>query len=146
VAEVVRMRGRRNPQASMLAFVDGEERVPPHHPLPRIKRFADQVLVELLQTFDGLYGTGGRPSIPPERLLKASHGQQYRPVLGDDLADAAWAPRHADVARRGPRLRVAASTGARGRVNRLTDDPCSRSRSRPASTRVGTIGTPNLAL
>jgi transposase len=66
------MRGRRNPQASMLAFVDLEERVPPHHPLRTIKRFADRALASLSPTFDAMYGTGGRPSIPPERLLKAS--------------------------------------------------------------------------
>jgi transposase len=66
------MRGRRNPQASMLAFVDLEERVPPHHPLQRIKRFADRALAELSPTFDAMYRAGGRPSIPPERLLKAS--------------------------------------------------------------------------
>src|ERR687894_776655 len=70
--EVVRMRGRRNPQASMLAFVDLENRVPPQHPLRTIKRFADRALTELSPTFDAMYGTGGRPSIPPERLLKAS--------------------------------------------------------------------------
>jgi transposase len=56
----------------MLAFVDLEERVPPHHPLRAIKRFADRALVELSPTFEAMYGTGGRPSIPPERLLKAS--------------------------------------------------------------------------
>src|SRR3954454_17416169 len=66
------MRGRRNPQASMLAFVDLEERVPPHHPLRAIKRFADRALTRLSPTFDAMYGAAGRPSIPPERLLKAS--------------------------------------------------------------------------
>ena len=66
------MRGRRNPQASMLAFVDLEERVPPHHPLRSMKRFADRALAALSPTFDAMYGSGGRPSIPPERLLKAS--------------------------------------------------------------------------
>src|ERR1700716_2626519 len=66
------MRGRRNPQASMLAFVDLEERVPPHHPLRTIKRFADRALIELSPTFDAMYRTGGRPSTPAERLLKAS--------------------------------------------------------------------------
>ena len=66
------MRGRRNPQASMLAFVDLEERVPPTHPLRSIKRFADRALTSLSPTFDTMYGAGGRPSIPPERLLKAS--------------------------------------------------------------------------
>jgi transposase len=66
------MRGRRNPQASMLAFIDLEERVPPHHPLRTIKRFAERALATLSPTFDAMYGDGGRPSIPPERLLKAS--------------------------------------------------------------------------
>lgn len=66
------MRGRRNPQASMLAFVDLEERVPPHHPLRTMKGFADRALGKLSPTFDAMYGTAGRPSIPPERLLKAS--------------------------------------------------------------------------
>jgi transposase len=66
------MRGRRNAQASMLAFVDLEERVPTHHPLRTIKRFADRALALLSPTFDAMYGTGGRPSIPPERLLEAS--------------------------------------------------------------------------
>jgi transposase len=56
----------------MLAFVDLEERVPPHHPLRTMKRFADRALSELSPTFDAMYGSGGRPSIPPERLLKAS--------------------------------------------------------------------------
>jgi transposase len=66
------MRGRRNPQASLLAFVDLEERVPPQHPLRSIKRFADRALESLSPTFEAMYGAGGRPSIPPERLLKAS--------------------------------------------------------------------------
>jgi transposase len=56
----------------MLAFVDLEERVPANHPLRVIKRFADRALTELSPTFDAMYRTGGRPSIPPERLLKAS--------------------------------------------------------------------------
>jgi transposase len=66
------MRGRRSAQTTMLAFVDLEERVPAHHPLRTIKRFADRALVELSPTLDTMYRTGGRPSIPPERLLKAS--------------------------------------------------------------------------
>ena len=66
------MRGRREPQATMLAFVDLEERVPHHHPLRVIKQFADRALAELSPVFDAMYAAGGRPSIPPERLLKAS--------------------------------------------------------------------------
>jgi transposase len=66
------MRGRRQAQATMLAFVDLEERVPRSHPLRVIKQFADRALVELSPVFDEMYSAGGRPSIPPERLLKAS--------------------------------------------------------------------------
>ena len=66
------MRGRREPQVTMLAFIDLDERVPSAHPLRAIKRLADQALADLSPTFDAMYPAGGRPSIPPERLLKAS--------------------------------------------------------------------------
>jgi transposase len=70
--EVGRMRGRRDPQIAMLAFIDLEERVPTHHPLRPIKRLVDEALADLSSTFDEMYAKDGRPSIPPERLLKAS--------------------------------------------------------------------------
>jgi transposase len=66
------MRGRRDPQITMLAFIDPEARVPPDHPLRAIKGLADRALAELSDSFDGMYAEAGRPSIPPERLLKAS--------------------------------------------------------------------------
>jgi transposase len=66
------MRGRTDPQVNMLAFVDLESRVPLDHPLRTIKRFADEALASLSPLFDQLYAEDGRPSIPPERLLKAS--------------------------------------------------------------------------
>jgi len=66
------MRGRREPQVTMLGFIDLETRVPPTHPLRTIKRLADAALAELSPVFDAMYARGGRPSIPPERLLKAS--------------------------------------------------------------------------
>ena len=66
------MRGRGNPQLSMLAFVDLDARIPPDHPLRAVKRLADRALAELSPVFDRIYAAGGRPSIPPERLLKAS--------------------------------------------------------------------------
>lgn len=66
------MRGRRDPQVTMLAFIDMEARVPPDHPLRMIKTIADQVLAALSPVFDGMYKEIGRPSVPPERLLKAS--------------------------------------------------------------------------
>jgi transposase len=66
------MRGRQDPQVSMLAFVDLESRVPVDHPLRAIKRWADEALAGLSPEFDRMYAEDGRPSIPPERLLKAS--------------------------------------------------------------------------
>ncbi len=56
----------------MLAFVDLDARVPPDHPLRIIKALADQALAALSPEFDRMYAEVGRPSIPPERLLKAS--------------------------------------------------------------------------
>jgi len=66
------MRGRQDPQASMLAFVDVETRIPPDHPLRMIKYLVDEALIDLSPLFDEMYAEIGRPSIPPERLLKAS--------------------------------------------------------------------------
>src|SRR3954452_19232586 len=66
------MRGRREPLVTMRAFVDLEERLPPTHPLRAIKRLADEALAGLSATFDAMYAAGGRRSVPPERLLKAS--------------------------------------------------------------------------
>lgn len=64
-------RGRESGQRSMLALVDVEERIPANHPLRRIKTIADRVLASMSPTFDAMYAETGRPSIPPERLLKA---------------------------------------------------------------------------
>ena len=66
------VRGKQEPQVLMLAFVDLEERVPLDHPLRTIQRLADAALAALSPEFDRMYAEGGRPSIPPERLLKAS--------------------------------------------------------------------------
>ena len=65
------MRGQRNPQSTMLAFVSLEERVPPDHPLRIINRIADAVLDHMSGDFDRMYSKIGRASVPPERLLKA---------------------------------------------------------------------------
>ena len=66
------MRGRQEPQVTLLAFVDLEERVPADHPLRAIKALADEALERLSPEFDRMYADVGRPSIPPERLLQAS--------------------------------------------------------------------------
>ena len=66
------VRGRHEPQVTMLAFIDLETRVPPDHPLRVIKKLADQALKVLSPALDRMYADVGRPSIPPERLLKSS--------------------------------------------------------------------------
>jgi transposase len=65
------MRGSQPNQSGMFSFVSAEERVPTSHPLRRIKRFADIALSRLSRDFDEIYSRIGRPSIPPEWLLKA---------------------------------------------------------------------------
>ena len=57
---------------TMLAFVNLEECVLAEHPLRTIKALADAALTRLSPEFDRMYADVGRPSIPPERLLKAS--------------------------------------------------------------------------
>lgn len=66
------MRGHRNDQPMMLAWIDVEARVPLDHPLRPIKKLADTALLALSEAFDRMYAVRGRRSIPPERLLKAS--------------------------------------------------------------------------
>jgi transposase len=65
------MRGKKQEQPDFLTVVNLNQRVPPEHPLREIKRRADLVLAKLSPLFDQLYSEGGRPSIPPEQLLKA---------------------------------------------------------------------------
>jgi transposase len=65
------MRGRKEGQDSMLALVSLNELVPARHPARTIKKLADECLAELSGVFDEMYANVGRPSIPPERLLKA---------------------------------------------------------------------------
>src|ERR1700758_3824796 len=66
------MRGEERRQRSMLLVVNLEERIPKEHPLRRIKQMADAGLKELSPIFEQMYSPLGRPSIAPERLLKAS--------------------------------------------------------------------------
>src|SRR5262245_39282084 len=66
------MRGADTKQTTMLSLVSPEKRVPADHPLRGIKFLADQALRQLSQRFDEMYSAVGRPSIPPDRLLKST--------------------------------------------------------------------------
>jgi transposase len=65
------MRGTNDGQGSMLVLLSPETLVPTKHPARDVKRLADDCLRELSSVFDEMYARIGRPSIPPERLLKS---------------------------------------------------------------------------
>ena len=66
------MRGQDGQTGSMFSYVDLEERIPVHHPLRKIRDFVNAALVALDAEFAKLYAADGRPSIAPERLLRAA--------------------------------------------------------------------------
>ena len=55
----------------MFSYVDLESMIPPSHPIRKIRRIVDPALVELEPAFAEMYSDRGRPSIPPEQLLRA---------------------------------------------------------------------------
>jgi transposase len=66
------MRGQDGQTGSMFSYVDIEERIPASHPLRKIREFVNTALVALNAEFAKLYSADGRPSIAPERLLRAA--------------------------------------------------------------------------
>lgn len=79
------MRGQLDPQADMFCLVSPESFVPADHPLRRIKPFVDEALARLSPLFDEMYAAVGRPSIPPERLLKAKLLQAFYTIRSENL-------------------------------------------------------------
>ncbi|HID70488.1 MAG TPA: IS5 family transposase [Desulfobacterales bacterium] len=65
------MRGDDLQQQAMFSYVSLEARVPKDHPLRPIRIMVDNALIELAPLFDEMYSHTGRPSIPPEHLLRA---------------------------------------------------------------------------
>jgi transposase len=65
------MRGGDGQQAGMFSYVSPERRIPADHPLRPIREMTDEVLRQLSRRFAGLYAKTGRPSIAPEKLLRA---------------------------------------------------------------------------
>jgi transposase len=68
---VFAMRGSDHPQTAMFSYVSIEDRIPSDHPLRAIQSLVNPILAALSPRFQALYSTMGRPSIPPERLLRA---------------------------------------------------------------------------
>src|SRR5437868_10474043 len=66
------MRGTPDPQMAMLTTLQPGDLIPADHPIRRIRKVVDAVLDELDDEFDVMYASKGRPSVPPEQLLKAT--------------------------------------------------------------------------
>jgi transposase len=105
------MRGRDDQQSDIFSYISPEQRVRQDHPLRAIRRLADAALAQLSPQFDAMYAELGRPSIPPEKLLRAQLLQMlysirserllmeeidysvlYRWFVGMNLDDAVWVP------------------------------------------------------
>src|SRR5204863_8167515 len=105
------MRGDDREPDAMFSYVSAEQRVPTDHPLRAIRALVDDVLRDMSREFDGLYARVGRPSIPPERLLRAQllqifysirserllmeqldYNLLFRWFVGMDMDEPIWAP------------------------------------------------------
>jgi transposase len=105
------MRGADEQPGAMFSYVSLEERVPQDHPLRAIRRITDRALERLSPRFGTLYVNFGRPSIPPEKLLRAlllqalytirserqlmeqlDYNLLFRWFVGLGMDDAVWSP------------------------------------------------------
>ena len=77
------MRGFDEHSGSLFSYVDLETRVPKEHPLRAIRAIANSALSELSSDFAALYAPLGRPSIPPEKLLRASLLQAFYSIRSE---------------------------------------------------------------
>ena len=86
------LRGHQEGTISLFSYVSIEERIPAKHPLRRIRFLANEALKGLDRTFEQLYACSGRPSIPPEQLLRslllqAIYGLRSQRLLLEQLDD-----------------------------------------------------------
>ena len=72
-------------QTGMFSYVALEDRIPSDHPLRGVRKLVDAVLAGMCRDFDGLYSEVGRPSIAPERLLRALLLQVFYSVRSERL-------------------------------------------------------------
>ncbi|HTZ47091.1 MAG TPA: IS5/IS1182 family transposase, partial [Verrucomicrobiae bacterium] len=77
------MRGHDEQQEGMFSYISTEKRVPADHPLRRIGAMTDAALQELSPKFAELYSRYGRPSIAPEKLLRALLLQMFYSVRSE---------------------------------------------------------------
>jgi len=79
------MRGQDHQQSDMFSYLSPEQRVRPDHPLRAIRAMADLALWSMSVRFDEMYAKTGRPSIPPEKLLRAQLIQMLYSVRSERL-------------------------------------------------------------
>src|SRR6266851_5587740 len=81
------MRGHDEQQGGMFSYISAEKRVPQDHPLRGIRRMTDAALQTMSPLFAQLYSRIGRPSIAPEKLLRALLLQAFYSVRSDRLLE-----------------------------------------------------------
>jgi transposase len=79
------MRGSDHQQADMYSYLSPEQRVRANHPLRAIRAMADEALQNMSERFDAMYAKTGRPSIPPEKLLRAQLIQMLYSIRSERL-------------------------------------------------------------
>src|SRR5579863_3266134 len=79
------MRGNDYQQSDMFSYLSPEQRVRKDHPLRAVRAMTDQILERMSPLFDAMYASGGRPSIPPEKLLRAQLLQMLYSVRSERL-------------------------------------------------------------
>jgi transposase len=79
------MRGIDHQQGQVFSYLSPEERVRKDHPLRAVRVMTDEILGEMSPLFDGMYAWRGRPSIPPEKLLRAQLLQMLYSVRSERL-------------------------------------------------------------
>lgn len=77
------MRGEQRPSEGLFSYIRLEERVPEDHPLRSIRALVNEALAALSERFEALYSNTGRPSIPPEYLLRATLLQAFFTVRSE---------------------------------------------------------------
>lgn len=79
------MRGTDKQQSQMFSYISPEERVPKNHPLRKIRAMVEQALKEMDRQFEEMYAPTGRPSIAPEKLIRALLLQMFYTVRSERL-------------------------------------------------------------
>src|SRR5579863_2710320 len=79
------MRGQDHQQSDMFSYLSPEQRVRADHPLRAIRAMADLALWSMSARFDEMYSQTGRPSIPPEKLLRAQLLQMLYSIRSERL-------------------------------------------------------------